>query len=89
MASKVGPRGQITIDKAIRERLGIKPRDVAVQEVVNGNVVVHFVPAPHRRSLKGILKARPSRPWKAWSEMQDIIEEAVAEDVMRRMQRER
>ena len=88
MAGKVGPRGQITIDKALRDKLGVKPKDIAVQEVVNGKLVVYFLPAPHRRSLRGILKAKPRKPWKDWSEMQEIIEGAVAEEVMQRMQRE-
>ena len=88
MASKVGLRGQITIDKALRDELGVKPKDLAVQEVVNGKLVVYFVPAPHRRSLRGVLKAKPRKPWSDWSEMQEIVEEAVAEEVMQRMQRD-
>jgi bifunctional DNA-binding transcriptional regulator/antitoxin component of YhaV-PrlF toxin-antitoxin module len=88
MSSKVGPRGQITIDKAIRDELGVKPKDVAVQEVIDGKMVIYFVPAPHRRSLRGILKPRPQRPIKNWSEMQGIIEKAVADEVMERMKRE-
>ncbi len=51
----VGERGQITIEKPIRERLGIRPRDVAVQSIEHGRLVVTFVPGPHRRSLLGAL----------------------------------
>ena len=51
----VGERGQITIEKPIRERLGVRPRDVAVQTIENGRLVVTFVPGPHRRSLLGAL----------------------------------
>ena len=57
----VGERGQITIEKPIRERLGIRPRDVAVQTIENGRLVVTFVPGPHRRSLLGAL-AGPYAP---------------------------
>ncbi len=89
MSSKVGLKGQITIDKAVRDRLGVKPKDIAVQEVVDGKLVVHFVPAPHRRSLRGVLKAKPRKPWKDWSEMQTVVEEAVAREVMQRMRRGR
>ena len=81
---RVGERGQITIAKAIRERLGVKPKDIAVQEIVDGRVVIHFLPAPHRRSLKGILKPRPRKPIKDWREAQQAIEDAVAEEFKRR-----
>ena len=56
----VGERGQITIEKPIRERLGIRPRDVAVQSIEHGRLVVTFVPGPHRRSLLGALARQPS-----------------------------
>ncbi len=55
----VGERGQITIEKPIRERLGIRPRDVAVQSIEHGRLVVTFVPGPHRRSLLGALGQPP------------------------------
>lgn len=76
----VGDRGQITIEKAIRERLGLKPKDVAVQEIVGGQVVVYFLPAPHRRSLRGILKPRPRKPIRGWRQAQEAIQEAVARE---------
>ena len=55
MPSKDGERGQITIEKAIREQLGVYAGDQAVQWVEDGHLIVTFVPAPHRRSLFGIL----------------------------------
>ncbi len=55
MPSKVGERGQITIEKGIREELGVYAGDQAVQWVEDGHLVVTFVPAPHRRSLFGAL----------------------------------
>lgn len=55
MPSRVGERGQITIEKAIREELSVYAGDQAVQWVEDGRLVVSFVPAPHRRSLYGIL----------------------------------
>jgi bifunctional DNA-binding transcriptional regulator/antitoxin component of YhaV-PrlF toxin-antitoxin module len=64
--AKVGERGQITIDKSIRDQLCIRPSDIAVQEVVDGHLVVYFIPTPHRRSLYGILKPRPKKPIKNW-----------------------
>jgi AbrB family looped-hinge helix DNA binding protein len=56
MASRVGERGQITIDKAIREELGIYAGDEAVQRVEDGRIVIDVVPGRHRRSLAGSLR---------------------------------
>ena len=56
MASKVGTKGQIVIEKEIRDRLGIEPGSLAIQEVVDGHLEIHFLPPPHNRSLRGILR---------------------------------
>ena len=56
MVSRVGERGQITLEKAIREELGIYAGDGAVQRIEDGRVVIDFVPGPHSRSLAGLLK---------------------------------
>jgi AbrB family looped-hinge helix DNA binding protein len=56
MPSKVGTKGQIVIEKEIRDRLGIEPGAMAIQQVVDGHLEVHFLPAPHNRSLLGILR---------------------------------
>ena len=61
MSSTVGQRGQVTIEKAIREELGVYAGDVAVQRVEGRRVVIEFVPAPHRRSLAGILRDKVRR----------------------------
>ena len=55
MPSRVGDRGQITIEKAIREELAVYAGDQAVQWVEDGRLIVAFVPAPHDRSLAGAL----------------------------------
>ena len=76
IGSTVGERGQITIEKAVREALRIKARDIAVQRVENGRLVVTFLrPAePHRRSLAGVLGPPPRRP------RTDETPEAAVED---------
>jgi AbrB family looped-hinge helix DNA binding protein len=56
MSSTVGERGQITIEKAIREELAIYAGDEAVQRVEEGRIVIEIVPARHQRSLAGSLK---------------------------------
>lgn len=61
MASRVGERGQITIEKGIREELGIYAGDQAVQRVEDGRIVIEIVSGRHRRSLAGSLKTKVSR----------------------------
>lgn len=61
MSSRVGERGQITIERAIREELGIYAGDEAVQRIEEGRLVVEIVPGRHRRSLAGSLKAEVTR----------------------------
>lgn len=80
MPNVVGERFQITIDRTVRERLGIEPGDLAVERVEDGRMVVEFAPRPHDRSLRGILKrveqppgttdsgAEKEAAWKARSE---------------------
>lgn len=61
MTSRVGERGQITIEKAIREVLEIYAGDEAVQRVEDGRIVIEVVPGRHRRSLAGSLKGKVVR----------------------------
>jgi len=56
MSSRVGERGQITLEKAIREEMGIYAGDEAVQRIEAGRLVIEFVPGRHRRSLAGSLR---------------------------------
>jgi bifunctional DNA-binding transcriptional regulator/antitoxin component of YhaV-PrlF toxin-antitoxin module len=83
IGSTVGERGQITIEKAVREALGVRPRDVAIQRVENGRLVVTFMrPAPaHCRSLAGILGTPPHPPTgQPWDEA--IADEVVADAIV-------
>ena len=61
MPSRVGERGQITIERAIREELGIHAGDEAVQRIEDGRLVVEIVPGRRRRSLAGALKPHVTR----------------------------
>jgi AbrB family looped-hinge helix DNA binding protein len=62
MSNKVGERYQITIDKAVRERLGVQPGDLAIERIEDGLLVVEFMPRTHDRSLRGILRRDPVPP---------------------------
>ena len=61
MTSRVGERGQITIEKAIREELGVYAGDEAVQRLEDGRIVIEIVPGRHRRSLAGSLRDKVGR----------------------------
>jgi len=58
MTYSVGPKGQVVIAKEIRERLGIGPGWRVVQRLVGDHVELHFLPPPHKASLKGLLRDR-------------------------------
>ncbi|HEX5015521.1 MAG TPA: AbrB/MazE/SpoVT family DNA-binding domain-containing protein [Candidatus Limnocylindrales bacterium] len=75
MTSRVGERGQITIEKAIREELGIYAGDETVQRVEDGRIVIEVVPGRHRRSLAGSLKHKVGRtpPDETW----EVLREAA------------
>jgi bifunctional DNA-binding transcriptional regulator/antitoxin component of YhaV-PrlF toxin-antitoxin module len=80
MASQISDRGQITIDKDVREQLGVEPGMIAYQTVVNGHLEIVFLPRPHRRSLYGVLKDHVSGPTpETTEELESAIREAVDE----------
>ena len=61
MTSRVGERGQITIEKAIREELAIYAGDEAVQRVEDGRIVIEVIPGRHHRSMAGSLRDKIGR----------------------------
>ena len=56
MANVVGTKGQVVINKDIRQKLGIEPGWIALQRIVDGHVEISFLPPEHNRSLAGCLK---------------------------------
>ena len=56
MTVTVGTKGQIVINKEILDRLGIKPRWMALQRIVGGHVEIYFLPPEHNKSLLGCLE---------------------------------
>lgn len=74
MTSRVGERGQITIEKAIREELAIYSGDETVQRIEDGRIVIEVIPGRHRRSLAGALKSKRGRtpPDETWSALRDV-----------------
>ena len=75
MTSRVGERGQITIEKAIREELEIYAGDETIQRVEDGRIVIEVVPGRHRRSLAGSLRDKVGR--KPTDETWEALREAA------------
>lgn len=73
MASRVGERGQITLDKGIREELAIYAGDEAIQRVEDGRIVIEVVPGRHSRSLAGaaVPHIRRHPPDESWEALRD------------------
>jgi AbrB family looped-hinge helix DNA binding protein len=61
MSSRVGERGQITIEKSIRDELAIYAGDETIQRVEDGRIVIELIPGRHRRSLAGMLRDKRAR----------------------------
>jgi AbrB family looped-hinge helix DNA binding protein len=55
VARKVGTKGQVVIEKEIRDALGIEPGWTALQMLVDDHVEIRFIPPTHSRSLLGML----------------------------------
>ena len=75
MTNMVGAKGQVVIEKAIRESLGLEAGYVAVQKLVDDHVEIHFYPPEHNRSLRGRL-AKPGERTLSPTELADARERA-------------
>lgn len=86
MANTVGEKGQLVIEKPIRQALGIKPGSMAVQVLRDDHVEIRFYPPAHNRSLKGVLadKIRGTPGDRDWREVQEEAWRAAAEETEKR-----
>lgn len=78
MPNIVGERFQITIDKKVREALGVHPGDQAMEWVEDGRLVVAFMPRPHNESMLGILKRYTDKPIEPITDWEAVKERAWA-----------
>jgi len=82
MASVVGSKGQIVIEKPIRERLGIEPGWQALQLLVDQHLEVYFIPPAHRRSLRGAAKPFIRRHPQTEEDWDAAVGKAVAQEFL-------
>ncbi|HVR09101.1 MAG TPA: AbrB/MazE/SpoVT family DNA-binding domain-containing protein [Thermoanaerobaculia bacterium] len=80
MTNTVGEKGQIVIEKPIRDALGIRPGWVAIQDLREGHVEIRFYPPEHHRSLRGVLAGEIQRavPLRRWRKEQEDAWRQVA-----------
>jgi AbrB family looped-hinge helix DNA binding protein len=79
----VGEKGQIVIEKPIRDALGIQPGSIAVQSLREDHIEIRFYPAEHSRSLRGVLARGMGRSvaQQSWQQArEDAWSEAVGEN---------
>ncbi len=62
MTTLVGTKGQVVIEKQIRDQLGVAPGWRALQSVAEDHVEIRFLPPEHNRSLAGCLADHVKRP---------------------------
>ncbi len=82
MLATVGQKGQVVIEKALRDALGLQPGYVAVQKLVNDHLEIYFYPPEHKRSLRGVLANKIQKPMVTtdWQAVREAAwREAVAE----------
>jgi AbrB family looped-hinge helix DNA binding protein len=84
MATRVGAKGQVVIEKEIRDRLGVAPGWRAVQRLVDNHVEIHFFPPVrlHNRSLRGVLRpySNVTVPPEAWHAARERAWEEAARE---------
>ena len=61
MPNLVGEKGQVVIEKPLREALGVQPGFLTAQILVDDHVEIRFYPPEHNRSARGALKKYAKR----------------------------
>lgn len=83
MANVVGTKGQVVINKGIRQRLGIEAGWLALQRIVDDHIEIYFLPPEHNRSLAGCLKEH-IKPGVveglSWQEIRELAWSEAAKD---------
>lgn len=86
MSYVVGAKGQVVIDKRIRESLGVGPGWRALQVLVDDRVEIRFVPPEHSRSLGGSLAEHLRRRAPDAAALERARSGAWKEEAARRME---
>ena len=61
MGYEVGSKGQVVIDKRLRDALGVEPGALTAQRLAGDHLEIRFFPPEHDRSLRGLLARKTRR----------------------------
>ena len=78
LETRVTRKGQVTIPAQIRQRLGLKPKDMVRFELAGDEVKLK--PAPSRL-MKGFGAVAPRHKPENWRKIREDTEKAMAEEV--------
>jgi AbrB family looped-hinge helix DNA binding protein len=87
MGYRVGNKGQVVIQKDIRDTLGIQPGWIAIQLLVDDHVEIRFYPPEHNESLLGILAPYTSVSFPDEDSLREARERAREEAALERWRR--
>lgn len=87
LSSTVTSKGQVTIPKAIRERIGVGPHD-RVNWIVEGDSVKVIRRESVVQRTAGMMRSPDGTSYATAEEMRTAAEEAIAADAFRRMTNE-
>ena len=80
MPYRVSRDYRITIDHTIRAQLGVRPGMIAVQQALEGQLLITFIPAPHRKALAGVLRKAPRNADLSYEQVRKLAETSIAEE---------
>lgn len=80
MSGTVGSKGQVVIEKSIRNRLGIEQGTHTIQKVVDDHVEIYFLPNRGKGSLQGILAHHIKAKYSTEEELRNAIEDIWVEE---------
>ncbi len=70
----IGTKGQVVIEKAIREKLNITPGTRTVQKIVDDHVEIYFLPEVQKGTLKGMLAPHIKKNFTSEEDLQKEME---------------
>jgi bifunctional DNA-binding transcriptional regulator/antitoxin component of YhaV-PrlF toxin-antitoxin module len=85
MSHVVGLKGQVVIEKDIRDRLGVRAGWIAVQSLVGDRVEMRFLPPEHNRSLFACLAQYVKRPAPTDEQINQAVAAGIAADYVREL----
>jgi len=89
MSHKVGAKGQVVIEKELRDRLGIKPGWLDLQRFNGGHIEIFFIPPELKRSFKGIFSGHIKtsvEPGQTWEKVRESVWKKADRDKMKQIE---